>query len=74
MQCNIDAKGRAYRLMMGFVLLVLGACLAAVWAWPTGSAVAWVVTGACVLLGLFGIVEGWARWCAVRAMGFRTRI
>jgi hypothetical protein len=24
--------------------------------------------------GAFGVFEGWAGWCVVRAMGFKTRI
>lgn len=74
MQCNIDSRGRAYRLVMGFVLVALGAWLTAAWAWPSGQVIAWLVSIACLLPGLFGIVEGWAGWCAIRAMGFRTRV
>lgn len=72
MQCNIDAKGKAIRLIYGAVLLIIGVIAIFVWAWPTGTGLSWTISLAMVLSGGFAIFEARAGWCAVRAMGFRT--
>jgi len=75
MQCNIDARGKAVRLISGFITLavaaalLIAAALGAVdgpWLWIAGAAAG---AGA-----LFQIYEGWSGWCAVRAMGVKTPI
>jgi len=78
MQCNIDAKGKAVRLILGLVLAILGLIAISLRAfnlvpddlamWSLGLGVGLLVAGA------FCIFEGWAGWCVVRAMGFKTRI
>jgi hypothetical protein len=72
--CNIDQRGRGVRRIGGVSMLVLGGVLLAAWAMPTGGACAW--TGSVVLLvaGAFCVFESRAGWCAVRAMGFKTRV
>jgi hypothetical protein len=72
--CNIDAKGRAVRLVSGIVLLIVAAVLAVVWAWPGGSWLAWAFTAAVAAGGAFQVFEGWGGWCVLRAMGIRTRL
>ena len=72
LQCNIDSKGRAARLVYGVVVLVAGVAAGVFWALPGGSVWAWVVSVSLVVAGAFGIFEARAGWCAVRAMGFRT--
>ena len=74
LQCNIDARGKAARLVWGLVCIVAGAAAAVLWALPTGSAWAWVVSALAVLGGAFAVFEARAGWCVVRAMGFRTPI
>lgn len=74
LQCNIDSRGRAARLIYGVVMVLAGIVTAAVWAVPAGSAVAWVVAVSLFVAGAFGIFEARAGWCAVRAMGFKTPI
>ena len=74
LQCNINAKGKAIRLAYGFALVIGGIVLAWLWAWPSGSAWAWVICGAAVGGGAFAVFEGWAGWCVVRALGFRTPV
>lgn len=74
-QCNIDAKGKAVRLIWGIVMLLIGvgagaAAALAVW---TGWA-AWTVAGVCTAAGLLGVYEARNGWCVVRAMGFKTPI
>ena len=75
MQCNIDARGKAYRLILGIIMMTAGATLLTlhllaglngVWVWYLG--------GGLLGAGLFGVFEGWAGWCLVRAMGFKTRV
>jgi uncharacterized integral membrane protein len=75
MQCNIDAKGKAARLLAGTIMMVLALggvvlvlldVLPGSWGWPLVVAMG--------VMGAFAIYEGAAGWCALRAMGFRTRI
>ena len=73
MQCNIDAKGKAVRLIWGLVMLALAVVLAGLILLdivPGG----WVWAGVVVLtlMGAFGVYEARAGWCVARAMGFKT--
>ena len=72
--CNIDAKGRAVRLIIGAVALAAGVLMAAAWAWPSGTWLAWAASATVTIYGAFAIFEGLAGWCIVRAMGFKTRV
>jgi hypothetical protein len=74
MQCNIDARGRRLRLINGIVTLIVGVVLLLAWALPAGAIWAWAVTIFVLLCSAFMIFEARAGWCAVRAMGFKTRI
>ena len=71
MHCNIDAKGKAFRLVMGLVLII--ASVVILLAAP-GSNLITVLCMALLLAGAFAVFEGWAGWCALRAMGFKTRM
>ena len=73
LRCNIDARGKRFRLLGGVVTLLVGAALL-VWAIRTGGVLAWCVTAACALAGSFMVFEARAGWCALRAMGFGTPI
>ncbi len=71
MTCNIDARGRLLRALIGLVFIV--AALVLVFALPpTGWRRALVVV--LTLGGIFCLFEARAGWCAVRAMGIKTRI
>ena len=72
--CNIDAKGKAVRLIYGIILLLFAAALTIWWAWGTQSPLRWGVVGACMIGGAFAIFEARAGWCVVRAMGIKTRM
>ena len=75
MQCNIDARGKRVRLLGGLLLVVGGLVLATLAATETLDAWwVWVIAAAAIAGGGFAMVEGWAGWCAVRAMGLRTPI
>ena len=73
MQCNIDAKGKAMRLIYGLVMIALAAVLAGLILLDVVAG-GWVWAGvvALALFGAFGVYEARAGWCAVRAMGFKT--
>lgn len=71
MTCNIDSRGRLVRALVGLVLI--GAALILVFALPpAGWRRALVV--ALTLGGIFCLFEARAGWCAVRAMGMKTRL
>ena len=72
--CNIDSKGKAARLIWGALCLAVGLVVLFAWARPGGGPVAWTLTIVLLVAGAFGIFEGWAGWCVVRAMGFKTPI
>jgi hypothetical protein len=72
--CNIDARGKRVRLALGLLLLVLGLVLCVSWARPVGGALAWGVTAACLLGAAFLGYEARTGWCALRAMGIKTRV
>jgi len=69
MQCNIDAKGKAVRLVIGLITMAAGVVVFLV-----GGTEPWAlgVGGGCLVGGGFAVFEGWSGWCAVRAMGFKT--
>lgn len=72
-QCNIDARGKAVRLIWGVLMLLTAGTLLAlllfdvVTGWPW-----WLAAIATLLFGALGIYSGWRGWCAVRALGIRT--
>ena len=71
MQCNIDRRGRAARIVVGALVELVGLCLFVAWFLGGPSWLVWPGAG-CVLGGNFAMFEGAVGWCAVRAMGFRT--
>jgi hypothetical protein len=73
MECNIDAKGRAYRLISGVIAAAAGvAVVALAWTGRIGGGWGWSIGLALLACGTFQIYEGWAGWCALRALGVRT--
>ncbi len=70
--CNIDARGKAARLIYGIIMLVIGLAVMLGWAWSANSPLAWAITLFCLIGGAFGIFEARAGWCVVRAMGIKT--
>jgi hypothetical protein len=74
LQCNIDAKGKAIRLIYGAVCSVVGVLLIFLWAKPAGGWFAWTVTLLLLIGGAFMIFESRSGWCVIRAMGFKTRV
>ncbi len=75
MQCNIDAKGKAIRLVCGLATVVAGVVLLILAA--TGVLTpwwVWLIALAALGGGAFQVFEGWSGWCVIRAMGFRTPV
>lgn len=75
MHCNIDSKGKAARLICGIVVLVIGTVLVALAQFEVVQGRVWAyIAISSIVIGIFSIVEGWAGWCALRAMGIKTRL
>ena len=72
MTCNIDRTGKTARLISGIIVRIIGIILAATWARPTESWIAWLVSVLTIGFGAFQIFEAWKGWCIMRAMGFKT--
>jgi hypothetical protein len=70
--CNIDSRGKRARLIYGMVMLAIGLGIG-VWA-LISQPFLWIISGVCLLLGGFCVFEAWAGWCAMRAMGFKTKL
>jgi hypothetical protein len=60
-------------MITGIVFLFIAISFAG-WAWKTGSTWLWIAGGAAAFCGSFCIFEARAGWCAVRAMGFKTKV
>ncbi len=64
--CNIDKRGRLARLVTGSLVVVGGvALIVAEW---------WAVGLLAIVAGGFAIFEGARGWCALRAMGLKTKL
>jgi hypothetical protein len=72
--CNINRKGRTVRLFNGVLSLIAAVTMGVFWAIPHGGLAAWVVTAIFLLVGAFSIFEATIGWCALRAMGIKTKV
>ncbi len=70
--CNLDARGKAIRLVLGSVTLVVAAALAAAVLAGWLSLPWWWAVAGCAAGAAFQLAEGWSGWCALRAMGVKT--
>lgn len=74
MRCNIDARGKAVRLVAGGAVLGVAALLAAAFfAGWAGSWAGFAALGAAAG-GAFMVFESRSGWCVLRAMGLKTPI
>ena len=71
--CNIDARGKRARFIIGFLLL-LAAILAGAWAVGHPSAIIWTFAAIIAIAGAFSVFEAMTGWCVMRALGFKTRL
>lgn len=74
MQCNIDARGKAVRLISGIACSIIAIVLLVLALLDVAGTWAWIVAVVLLLGGLFQVYEGRTGWCVVRAMGFRTPV
>ena len=75
LECNIDARGQAARLVVGIGAVGFGLVLAGVTllgVLPTN--LGWSAAGGSMFGGAFAIFEARTAWCVVRALGFKTRL
>lgn len=70
--CNIDRRGQRFRLIVGVVLSVIAVLV--FWQISDPGWLRWGLGGGLLAGGLFCIFEGLAGWCAVRALGIKTRL
>ena len=73
MECNLDARGKATRLVSGTLGVLFGIVLGLLFLFDVTS---WhllpYIIAASIFGGGFAIFEGWSGWCIVRAIGIRT--
>ena len=72
--CNIDAKGKQVRFVMGVAEIAIAIFMALFWARPANDWRPWTITGVLFFFGAFALFEARAGWCVVRAMGFKTKV
>lgn len=72
-QCNIDHRGRRYRLTMGVVCLVVAVALL-VAAWRGAGRPLGVIGVAALTAAVLCIGQALAGYCVFRGLGFRTRV
>ncbi|MBX3352929.1 MAG: hypothetical protein KF684_08330 [Phycisphaeraceae bacterium] len=74
--CNIDRRGRKARAFVGVGLLALAlASFAFVAITEGGARTGAIIAGVSLVIGgAFCLFEAANAWCAVRAMGFRTKL
>lgn len=74
--CNIDAKGKAIRLIGGLLAILaglIGYFVVDQGVLPIPETLGHVGVALVLLSGAFSIFEARSGWCVVRAMGFKTR-
>ena len=75
LECNIDARGKAYRLRLGFRLLIIGLIISAAFFMAcVEMGLLWLAPGGAIAGGAFAMFEGRTGWCVARAIGFKTPI
>lgn len=73
LECNLDAKGKAARLLGGLASILGALVLAALLATDTiAFGLGWYAVAGAVFGGAFAIFEARAGWCIVRAIGIKT--
>jgi hypothetical protein len=74
-ECNIDARGKAVRMKLGIRLVIISLILATLtYIEIIPTTFGWLTTAASLGGGVFTIWESRKGWCAIRAMGFKTKI
>jgi hypothetical protein len=72
--CNIDSKGRVLRLIFGSASLLAGVAMLWMLRQHVVAGTGYVaIATTLVVSGALGVFQGWSGWCAIRALGFKTR-
>tara|TARA_Y100001970_G_scaffold30856_2_gene38325 strand:+ start:10516 stop:10746 length:231 start_codon:yes stop_codon:yes gene_type:complete len=75
LECNLDSKGKALRLVSGIIGVILGMTLLLLNYFEIVSGdILFTIIPFMIFGGSFAIFEGWSGWCLVRALGMRTPI
>jgi hypothetical protein len=74
MQCNIDKRGQIARFWGGLLFIVAGIALGMLTSFTTWPAWLYLLAALLTASGAFMLFEARTKWCAARAMGFRTPI
>jgi hypothetical protein len=74
MQCNIDKRGQIARFWGGMLFIVAGIALGMLTYFTIWSAWHYLFAALMIASGAFALFEARTKWCAARAMGFRTPI
>ena len=75
LECNIDAAGKYVRLLLGISTIIVSMPLVLITVFGVIDQTLGLVVISCMWAGgSFAIFEGWAGWCAVRAMGVKTSL
>ena len=74
-ECNIDARGKAFRLRIGIFAVATGLAMQGIlFSGMIDIAYAWLLPTGIIAGGVFAIFEARMGWCLVRALGFRTSL
>lgn len=71
-KCNIDQSGRVVRFLAGMLMFFSGSIMFVTGIPDDSSWWRWFNL-ALMILGVFITYEGIMGWCALRAMGFKTK-
>ena len=71
--CNINARGKLVRQYTAIVFFAL-ALGVGIWARVAHIKWLWIVVGVLAFIGGFCQFEAAMGWCAIRAMGLKTKI
>ncbi len=73
--CNIDQRGMRFRSRMGTIVLGIGLFIGASFLLiDINQSFLWLLPAGLIAGGAFSIFESRIGWCAVRALGIRTKI
>ncbi|RAH14332.1 MAG: hypothetical protein CMB56_005430 [Methanobacteriota archaeon] len=73
MECNIDARGKAVRLIGGILSLIAGIIIGILYGMEIINSSFWYTSSLFLIFGgCFGIFEGKSGWCVARAIGIKT--
>lgn len=71
--CNINATGKAVRLIGGMLLIIVTMALVIlIMTNQLTGTLGWWLVGLTIISGVLLIYEGWTGWCVLRAMGLPT--